>query len=121
MALKEAVEEVDWSHNTFGDLFEAAKEVLDDDEDVGEVVRQAQVGYSVSVVPAQFLELKMLQNWDSISTQLRGFITKKYKNFGQCPILGGGSVNFILQKYTNFNLDLKFSKMSESKLSLRQE
>ena len=31
-----------------------AKEVLDDDdEDVGEVVRQAQVGCSVSVVPAQ--------------------------------------------------------------------
>ena len=54
VALKEAVEEVDWSHNTFGDLFEAAKEVLDDDdEDVGEVVRQAQVGCSVSVVPAQ--------------------------------------------------------------------
>ena len=33
-----------------------AKEVLDDDdEDVGEVVRQAQVGYSVSVVPAQIV------------------------------------------------------------------
>ena len=30
-----------------------AKEVLDDDDEaVGEVVRQAQVGYSVSVVPA---------------------------------------------------------------------
>ena len=37
-----------------------AKEVLDDDdEDVGEVVRQAQVGYSVSVVPAQFLHIQV--------------------------------------------------------------
>ena len=52
VALKEDVEEVDWSQNTFGDLSEAKEVLDDDDEDVGEVVRQAQVGYSVSVVPA---------------------------------------------------------------------
>ena len=52
VALKETVEKVDWSQNTFGDLSEA-KEVLDDnDEDVGEVVRQAQVHCSASGSPS---------------------------------------------------------------------
>ena len=40
VALKETVEEVDWSQNTFGDLSEAKEVLDDDDEDVGEVVRQ---------------------------------------------------------------------------------
>ena len=56
VALKDTVEEVDWSHNTLGDLSEA-KEVLDDnDEDVGEVVRQAQVHCSASGSPSTFIK-----------------------------------------------------------------
>ena len=52
VALKDTVEEVDWSHNTLGDLSEA-KEVLDDnDEDVGEVVRQGAGRLLGLVVPA---------------------------------------------------------------------
>ena len=53
VALKDTVEEVDWSHNTFGDLSEA-REVLDDnDEDVREVVRQGAGRLLGLVVPAQ--------------------------------------------------------------------
>ena len=56
VALKETVEKVDWSQNTFGDLSEA-REVLDDnDEDVGEVVRQAQVHCSASGSPSTFIK-----------------------------------------------------------------
>ena len=52
VALKDTVEEVDWSHNTFGDLSEA-REVLDDnDEDVREVVRQGAGRLLGLVVPA---------------------------------------------------------------------
>ena len=59
VALKETVEKVDWSQNTFGDLCEA-KEVLDDnDEDVGEVVRQGAGRLLGLVVPAQ------IQSWQS--------------------------------------------------------
>ena len=39
VALKETVEEVDWSQNTFGDLSEAKEVLDDDDEDVGEDVK----------------------------------------------------------------------------------
>ena len=55
VALKDTVEEVDWSHNTFGDLSEA-REVLDDnDEDVREVVRQGAGRLLGLVVPAHII------------------------------------------------------------------
>ena len=56
------MEEVDWSHNTLGDLSEA-KEVLDDnDEDVGEVVRQGAGRLLGLVVPAQHVCHDFSQN-----------------------------------------------------------
>ena len=52
VALKETVEEVDWSQNTFGDLSEAKEVLDDDDEDVGEVVKTGTGRLLGLVVPA---------------------------------------------------------------------
>ena len=65
VALKETVEEVDWSQNTFGDLSEAKEVLDDDDEDVGEVVKTGAGRLLGLVVPAQ--TLKFGQNRDSNS------------------------------------------------------
>ena len=60
-----------------------AKEVLDDDDEaVGEVVRQAQVGCSVSVVPAQDTTISLIifpDNTPRINSGLESIISSSRK------------------------------------------
>ena len=45
MALKEDVDEVDWSQETFGELFETKEVVEEDVDDVVVEFRQRRLGY----------------------------------------------------------------------------